>query len=64
MIVKIGKWVLRSACKQAASLPSNIVMAVNASPLQFKNGARPAVRMVETLETSCPPRGRARIWLA
>ncbi len=38
MIVKIGEWVLRAACKQAASLPSNIVVAVNASPLQFKNG--------------------------
>ena len=38
MIVKIGEWVLRTACKQAASLPSNIVVAVNASPLQFKNG--------------------------
>jgi len=38
MIVTIGEWVLRTACKQAASLPSNIVVAVNASPLQFKNG--------------------------
>jgi EAL domain-containing protein (putative c-di-GMP-specific phosphodiesterase class I) len=38
MIVKIGDWVLRTACKQAASLPSNIVVAVNASPLQFKDG--------------------------
>jgi diguanylate cyclase len=38
MIVKIGGWVLRTACKQAASLPSNIVVAVNASPLQFKDG--------------------------
>ena len=38
MIVKIGEWVLRTACKQAASLPSNIVVAVNASPVQFKNG--------------------------
>jgi diguanylate cyclase (GGDEF)-like protein len=37
MIVKIGEWVLRTACKQAASLPPNIVVAVNASPLQFKN---------------------------
>jgi diguanylate cyclase (GGDEF)-like protein len=38
MIVKIGDWVLRTACRQAASLPSNIVVAVNASSLQFKNG--------------------------
>jgi diguanylate cyclase (GGDEF)-like protein len=38
MIVKIGEWVLRSACRQAASLPSSIVVAVNASPIQFKNG--------------------------
>src|SRR3984885_15923537 len=38
MIVKIGEWVLRTACKQAASLPSNIVVAVNASPIQFKSG--------------------------
>jgi len=38
MIVKIGEWVLRTACKQAASLPSNIVVALNASPLQFKDG--------------------------
>jgi diguanylate cyclase (GGDEF)-like protein len=38
MIVKIGEWVLRSACRQAASLPSNIVVAVNASPIQFKSG--------------------------
>jgi EAL domain-containing protein (putative c-di-GMP-specific phosphodiesterase class I) len=38
MIVKIGGWVLRTACKQAASLPSNVVVAVNASPLQFKDG--------------------------
>jgi diguanylate cyclase (GGDEF)-like protein len=38
MIVKIGEWVLRTACRQAAHLPSNIVVAVNASPLQFRSG--------------------------
>jgi diguanylate cyclase (GGDEF)-like protein len=38
MIVKIGEWVLRKACRQAVDLPSNIVVAVNASPLQFRSG--------------------------
>ncbi len=34
----IGDWVLRKACDQAAMLPDNLVMAINASPVQFKNG--------------------------
>lgn len=34
----IGDWVLRTACEQAALLPSHLVIAVNASPVQFKNG--------------------------
>ncbi len=34
----IGEWVLRTACDQAAQLPEHLVMAVNASPVQFKNG--------------------------
>ena len=29
---------LRTACDQAAHLPDNLVIAVNASPVQFKNG--------------------------
>jgi diguanylate cyclase (GGDEF)-like protein len=34
----IGEWVLRTACEQAAQLPEGLVMAINASPVQFKNG--------------------------
>lgn len=34
----IGEWVLRTACEQAAQLPDHLVIAVNASPVQFKNG--------------------------
>ena len=37
IISKIGDWVLRTACRQAAALPEGITMAVNASPLQLKN---------------------------
>ncbi len=34
----IGDWVLRTACEQAALLPERLVIAVNASPVQFKTG--------------------------
>jgi diguanylate cyclase (GGDEF)-like protein len=37
LIVPIGEWVLREACKTATSWPSNIRVAVNLSPVQFKN---------------------------
>ena len=38
LIVPIGEWVLRQACQEAASWPSNIKVAVNLSPIQFKRG--------------------------
>ncbi len=34
----IGDWVLKTACQQAAQLPAGLVMAINTSPVQFKNG--------------------------
>lgn len=36
LIVKIGEWVIRTACDAAASWPGDLVVAVNVSPLQFK----------------------------
>ena len=36
LIVKIGEWVLLTACQAAASWPDGLVVAVNVSPLQFK----------------------------
>jgi diguanylate cyclase (GGDEF)-like protein len=36
LIVKIGEWVLQTACMAAASWPGEMVVAVNVSPLQFK----------------------------
>ena len=38
LIVAIGAWVLKSACFQAESWPSDIRIAVNLSPVQFRNG--------------------------
>lgn len=36
LIVKIGEWVLMTACMAAASWPDDLLVAVNVSPLQFK----------------------------
>ena len=38
LINMLGEWVLKTACADAASWPSNIKVAVNVSPVQFKAG--------------------------
>jgi diguanylate cyclase (GGDEF)-like protein len=37
LIVTIGEWVLRQACTEAMTWPSDVRVAVNVSPLQFRN---------------------------
>ncbi len=37
LIVPIGEWVLREACRIAAAWPSHIRIAVNISPVQFRS---------------------------
>jgi diguanylate cyclase (GGDEF)-like protein len=37
LIVPIGDWVLRQACAEAATWPSDVNIAVNLSPIQFKS---------------------------
>jgi diguanylate cyclase (GGDEF)-like protein len=39
LILQVGEWVLRKACRQAASWPESIHVSVNLSPLQFRGGA-------------------------
>jgi diguanylate cyclase (GGDEF)-like protein len=36
LIVPIGEWALRQACKEAAKWPGSLSVAVNLSPIQFK----------------------------
>ena len=37
LIIPLGEWVLRQACKEAAGWPGVVDVAVNLSPVQFKN---------------------------
>ncbi|MCF6371308.1 PAS domain S-box protein [Rhizobium halophilum] len=51
LIIPIGEWVLRTACEQASAWEGDIGVAVNLSPLQFKDGD--LVRIVsDALEAS------------
>jgi EAL domain-containing protein (putative c-di-GMP-specific phosphodiesterase class I) len=44
LIVQIGEWVVNEACRQAQSWPETLKVAVNISPIQFRN--RDLVRTV------------------
>jgi len=43
LIETIGEWVLRTACTEAATWPSDVRVAVNVSPVQFANPALPSI---------------------
>jgi diguanylate cyclase (GGDEF)-like protein len=45
LIVPMGEWILKKACRDLALCPGNSTVAVNISPLQFRDeGLLPAVR--------------------
>jgi diguanylate cyclase (GGDEF)-like protein len=37
LITRIGDWVIRTACEEAATWPEDITLAINISPAQFRN---------------------------
>ena len=43
LIIPIGEWVLREACREAASWKNPLGVAVNLSPVQFRHGDLPAL---------------------
>jgi diguanylate cyclase (GGDEF)-like protein len=54
LINEIGEWVLRTACAEAVKWPSQISVAVNLSPVQFKVHSLPATIRAILSETDFP----------
>jgi diguanylate cyclase (GGDEF)-like protein len=52
MIVVIGEWVLRTACLEAENWPADVSLAVNLSPVQFRNG-----HLIATVEAALAASG-------
>jgi diguanylate cyclase (GGDEF)-like protein/PAS domain S-box-containing protein len=55
-IVALGEWVLRTACREAASWPRPLSIAVNLSPVQFQHGDLPSLVHEILLETGLSPK--------
>ena len=55
LIMEIGEWVLREACREAASWPNPLQIAVNLSPIQFRHGDLAGLVHSMLLETGLAP---------
>jgi diguanylate cyclase (GGDEF)-like protein len=54
-IVPIDRWVLREACREAASWPNPLSISVNLSPVDFRRGDIAALLLSTLLETGLEP---------
>jgi diguanylate cyclase (GGDEF)-like protein/PAS domain S-box-containing protein len=55
LIVEMGEWILRQACREAASWPKDLQIAVNLSPAQFLHGDLVGLVHSILLETGLAP---------
>ena len=55
LIVSIGAWVLREACREAAAWPNPLQVAINLSPVQFQHGDLVAMVHSVLLQTGLNP---------
>jgi diguanylate cyclase (GGDEF)-like protein len=55
LIISLGEWILREACRQAVSWPNPLSIAINLSPVQFRHGDLPALVHSVLLETGLAP---------
>ena len=51
LIIQMGEWILREACREAASWNKPLQIAVNLSPVQFRHGDLPGLVHAVLLET-------------
>ena len=61
IIVELGEWILRTACRQAASWLRPLNIAINLSPVQFRYGDLPKLVheiLLETGPVAAAPRAR------
>lgn len=56
LIVALGTWAIRKACEQATKWPDELSVAVNVSPMQFRNGNLVATVSEALRETGLAPR--------
>jgi diguanylate cyclase (GGDEF)-like protein/PAS domain S-box-containing protein len=56
LIIPIGEWVLREACREAASWPHPLEIAINLSPAQLRHGDLPELIHAVLLETGLAAR--------
>ena len=55
LIIAIDEWVMREACREAASWPQPLTIAVNISPIQFHHDDLPRLVLSILLETGLAP---------
>jgi len=56
LIVAIDEWILREACREAASWPNPMQVAINVSPMSFQQNDLPGLIHAILLETGLSPR--------
>jgi diguanylate cyclase (GGDEF)-like protein/PAS domain S-box-containing protein len=55
VIMELGEWILRTACREAASWPRPLDIAINLSPVQFQHGDLASLVHQILLETGLSP---------
>jgi diguanylate cyclase (GGDEF)-like protein/PAS domain S-box-containing protein len=55
LIISLGEWILRRACREAASWPKPLQIAINLSPVQFQHGDLAQLVHTVLLETGLKP---------